>query len=124
MTFLQIFTSVVNLLTLLLILDFLRKEKLKVKYSILWFMTIVVIQCLIFFESWLNDLAKLVGVFYPPSLLFYLAFLFLFVIVLHLSLVISKLTRQNQVLAQKVALLEAIHPPGASDEFSGRISDA
>jgi len=107
MTVIQIFTFLVNLCLLIMIVDFLRKEKLKEKYSILWLVALVCLQVLIVFDEWVIKLAELVGVYYPPSLFFYLAILFLFVIVLYMSLVISKLTRQNQLLAQKVALLEA-----------------
>lgn len=106
MTFIQIFTSIVNILILLMIINFLRKEKLKEKYSILWLLSIVAIQGLIFFDGILIRVSEMVGIHYPPSLLFYMAFLFLFIIVLHLSLVVSKLTKQNQIMAQKIALLE------------------
>ena len=107
MTFIQIFTTIVNLLILIMIINFLRKEKLKEKYSILWLITIIFIQIFIIFDKLLNKIAHTVGIYYPPSLVFYLAFLFLFIIVLHLSLVVSKLTKQNQILAQKIALLDA-----------------
>jgi hypothetical protein len=115
MSFIQIFTSLVNLMMLFMIFDFLRREKLKEKYSILWLMTILFLQGFIFFDKWFLKFSKVVGVFYPPSLMFYLAILFLFIIVLHLSLVVSKLSRQNQILAQKLALLELhsqSHPQG------------
>ncbi|HOB52429.1 MAG TPA: DUF2304 domain-containing protein [Acidobacteriota bacterium] len=107
MTFVQIFTTVINGLLLLAIIHFLRREKLKEKYSLLWLAAIVCIQVLILSEGWLNRLAQLVGIYYPPSLVFYLAILFLFAIMLHQGLAMSKLTRQNQVLAQRLALLEA-----------------
>jgi len=116
MSFIQIFTSLVNLLMLFMIFDFLRREKLKEKYSILWLLAIVFLQFFIFFDKWFLDFSKMVGVFYPPSLMFYLAILFLFIIVLHLSLVVSKLTQQNQVLAQKLALLELKNQPRPSEE--------
>lgn len=107
MTVIQIFTTIVNVVLLLMVFDFLRRERLKEKYSIMWVSAIVAIQLLILFHEWLNEFSLWVGVYYPPSLLFYLAFLFLFIIVLHLSLVVSKLTKQNQIMAQKLALLEA-----------------
>ena len=50
--------------------------------------------------------AWLLGVSYPPSLLFGLAFLFLLVIVLHYSLVISSHRDSIRRLAQTIALLE------------------
>lgn len=107
MTFINIFTTAVNLFALILILDFLRREKLKEKFSIVWILAIVLLQLLIVFEGGLTGLANLVGVYYPPSLLFYLAIVFLFIICLHLSMTVSKLTKQNQILAQRLSLLQA-----------------
>jgi hypothetical protein len=53
----------------------------------------------------LEYLSRLVGIFYPPSLLFLLAFLFLLLITLHFSVVISGLSEKNKKLAQELALL-------------------
>jgi len=118
MTLIQIVTSIINLFLLMVVFDFLRRERLKEKYSIIWVTCIVGIQILILFKDWLNEFAAWIGVYYPPSLVFYLAFVFLFIMVLHLSLVVSKLTKQNQVMAQKMALLEA------RKEFSPREKEA
>ena len=48
-----------------------------------------------------------VGIAYPPSALFVLASLFILVVLLHYSTVISKLADQNRILAQRLALLES-----------------
>lgn len=107
MTFVQIFTTLVNLTLLVMILGFLRRETLKEKYSLLWFAAILVVQAFLLPGRLLDHLAAWAGIYYPPSLLFFLALLFLFAILLHLSLVISRLHHQNQVLAQRLALLES-----------------
>ena len=46
------------------------------------------------------------GIRYPPSALFVLGSLFILLVLLDYSTVISKLSNQNRVLAQKLALLE------------------
>ncbi|NQT27214.1 DUF2304 domain-containing protein, partial [candidate division KSB1 bacterium] len=48
----------------------------------------------------------LMGVYYAPSALFIIAFFCGLLVMLHVTIVISKLTEQNAILAQKVALLE------------------
>jgi hypothetical protein len=53
----------------------------------------------------LEYIARLLGVFYPPSFLFLLAFLFLLLITLHFSVVVSGLAEKNKQLAQELALL-------------------
>lgn len=107
MTALQLIASIANLFALLMILSFLRRERLKEKYSLLWLLCIVVAQALILCYHWIDRFAAWMGVFYPPSLIFFLAILFLFVMVLHLTLVVSKQNKQIQVLAQQLALLDA-----------------
>jgi hypothetical protein len=43
---------------------------------------------------------------YPPAVLFAVALLFVVLVLLHYSTVISRLTDQNMTLAQRIALLE------------------
>ena len=55
----------------------------------------------------LNTIARWFGVrSYPPAVLFAVAILFIIAVLLHYSTVISRLSSQNVVLAQKLALLE------------------
>ena len=44
---------------------------------------------------------------YPPAVLFAVGLLFVILVLLHYSTVISRLSDQNVVLAQRLALLEA-----------------
>ena len=55
----------------------------------------------------LNTLAGWFGVTgYPPAVLFAVATLFILLVLLHYSTVLSKLTDENVDLAQRIALLE------------------
>ena len=45
---------------------------------------------------------------YPPAVLFAVATLFILVVLLHYSTVISKLADQNVILARRLALLERL----------------
>ena len=70
----------------------------------------------------LNTIAGWVGVTsYPPAVLFAVATLFILLVLLHYSTVLSKLTDENVELAQRVALLEQQmstrpkQPPSAAD---------
>ena len=53
-----------------------------------------------------RSVATAIGIFYAPSALFVVAFGFILVLLLHFSLVISRLADQNKVLAQRVGLLQ------------------
>ena len=53
----------------------------------------------------LEQVATAVGIYYPPSALFAVALGFILVLLLHFSLVISRLADQNKILAQKLGAL-------------------
>lgn len=90
----------------LFVLEIVRRGVLKEKYSILWLASFSVLIVLSLWRDLLDILAGWVGIFYPPSFLFLLAFLFLLMIVLHFSIVISRLTEKNKRLAQDLGLLK------------------
>jgi hypothetical protein len=73
----------------------------------------------------LNTIAGWVGVTgYPPAVLFAVATLFILVVLLHYSTVISRLSDQNSILAQRVALLdEQLNPTGAAGDEGPRASN-
>jgi len=100
----QIFGLLAGILLLLLVLELVRRRKLLEGYSLIW---ILVCFGLIIISLWKNlweRLAKILGIFYSPVILFLFAFGFLLLIVLDLSMKISKLTEENRKLAQQLGL--------------------
>lgn len=91
----------------LALIELVRRHQLKERYSFLWFLTSGVLLAFTLRRDWLEDLARLVGVYYPPTALFLLLVFFLILILIHFSTVISRLLDANQTLAQSVAILEA-----------------
>jgi hypothetical protein len=90
---------------LFVVIELIRRGRLKEKYSLLWLFAAGVLLVLSISRGVLEYIAQLFGIFYPPSLLFLLAFLFLLLITLHFSVVVSGLSEKNKKLAQEVALL-------------------
>ena len=90
---------------LFVVIELIRRGRLKEKYSLLWLFAAGVLLVLSMSRGVLEYIAQLFGIFYPPSLLFLLAFLFLLLITLHFSVVVSGLSEKNKKLAQEVALL-------------------
>lgn len=90
---------------LFLVLEMIRRGRLKERYSLLWLFAGAVMLVLSLSRDLLNFIAHQVGIFYPPSLLFLVAFTFLLLITLHFSAVISGLSEKNKRLAQEIALL-------------------
>jgi len=90
----------------LFVIEAIRRSHLNARYAILWLGAGGVLLLFSIYRPLLHWSAELLGISYPPSLLFGLAFLFLLVIVLHYSLVISSHRNSIRRLAQTVALLE------------------
>lgn len=88
------------------VIDFIRRGLLKEKYSVLWIASALVIMALSVKKGLLDAIAGLLGIAYPPSLLFLVAFIFILLINLHFSVVISILHEKNKALVQKLTLLE------------------
>lgn len=102
----SIAASVASLLLLLIIFELIRGRRLKERYALLWIVTGVVLLVLSAWRSGLNTVAGWMGVStYPPAILFAVATLFVVVVLLYYSTVLSKLDDESTLLAQEVALL-------------------
>lgn len=93
-------------LLMVFVITNVRRASLNVRYAILWLCAGAVLLILSLYRPLLDYIAVAVGVGYPPSLLFLVAFVFLLFIVLHYSLVLSSHRDSIRRLAQTVALLE------------------
>jgi hypothetical protein len=102
----SIVAALAALLLLFVIFELIRSRRLQERYAMLWLLTGIVILVLGLWRDLLSRIADLVGIAYPPSALFALAGLFILVLLLHYSTVISKLSDENMILAQRLALLE------------------
>src|SRR3954453_7042719 len=91
---------------LLAILELVRRRRLLERYALLWLFSGVVLLGLAVWRGALEQLALLVGIAYPPNALFFVAFGFVLLLLLHFSVAVSRLTDQSKVLAQRLALLE------------------
>ena len=101
---------------LLYILEMVRRRKLREEYSILWLAGSVVILVLSLKQDWLVGIAHAVGIVYPPSFLFLIGILFIFLILIHFSIAISKLHQMNKKMAQEIALMKEKAMDGASGD--------
>ena len=99
--------AVASLLLLLVVFELIRSRRLRERYALLWLLTGVVLLALSVWRDGLNTIAGWAGVRgYPPAILFAVGILFILLVLLHYSTVISRLSDQNVILAQRLALLE------------------
>jgi hypothetical protein len=104
----SIVASLASLVLLLVVFELIRSRRLRERYALLWLATGVVLLVLSAWRDGLNTIARWLGVTgYPPAVLFAVGILFVVLVLLHYSTVISKLADQNTILAQRLAILEA-----------------
>ena len=100
--------AVASFLLVLVVLELIRSKRLRERYALLWLATGIALTILSAWRDGLNTIAGWLGVrSYPPAVLFAVGGLFVLAVLLHYSTVISRLSAQNVLLAQKLALLEA-----------------
>ena len=92
---------------LLLVLELVRRRLLAERYSLLWLAMALAVLLLAAARPLVDRLAALVGISYPPSALFVAGFGAVLVLMLYLSAVITKLSRQNRIAAQRIGLLDS-----------------
>jgi hypothetical protein len=112
----SIAASVASVILLLVVFELIRSRRLRERYALLWLLTGVVLLVLSAWRDGLNTIARWAGVeTYPPAVLFAVGSLFILAVLLHYSTVISKLSDQNSLLAQRLALLETRVEESGSD---------
>jgi Uncharacterized conserved protein (DUF2304) len=84
----------------------IRSRRLQERFAILWIVTAVGVVVLGLWTDALDLFARAVGIAYPPSALFLLVSTFVVLVLLHAGVVLSRLSEQNQTLAQRVATLD------------------
>jgi hypothetical protein len=89
------------------ILELVRRRRLLERYALLWLFSAAALLALAAWNGLLETVASTIGIIYPPSALFVIAFAFILVLLLHFSVAVSRLAEQSKVLAQRLALLES-----------------
>ena len=102
----QIVSIVVMLAVFVLIFELVRRRRLMERYALLWLFSATVLLALALLQGLLESFAGLLGVAYAPSALFAVAMGCGLLLMLHFSLVISRLTDQTKLLAQGLGLLQ------------------
>jgi hypothetical protein len=102
----QLLAIVVTGCLFVLVFELVRRRRLMERYALLWLFASAVLLGLAVWRDLLETIATAVGIYYAPSALFAIAFGFVLILLLHFSLVISRLADQTKVLAQRLGLLQ------------------
>ena len=103
----KVFALFTAVLVFALILELVRRRRLREEYSWLWLLTGAVMIVLVVWYRLLLLVTWAIGAFSPVTTLLLFASLFLLAIAIHYSIIISRLTTQVKNLAQELALLSA-----------------
>lgn len=104
---LQVLSLTLSLGLAAFVVEMVRRRRLLERYSLLWLLGAGVLVLFSSSPGLMDRVAPLLGVSYPPAVLFLGGLFLLVLLCLHFSLAISRLTEQNRVLAQQLARLEA-----------------
>jgi hypothetical protein len=87
------------------VLDLVRRRRLAEEYAFLWVISTAVIAILGFSTRLLTTITRALGVLYESSTVFAAGLGFAVLMLLYLSVQISRLMRENHALVREVALL-------------------
>ena len=102
----SIAAAIASLGLLIAVLELVRRRRLREKYALLWILTAIVLLVLSVWRGAVTSIATALGVSYGPTVLFAVGALFVLVVLLHYSTVISALTDRTVALSQQLAILE------------------
>ncbi|MDS0525583.1 DUF2304 domain-containing protein [Clostridium sp. SHJSY1] len=102
----QILFIVVVFLFLIGIIHLLKKKKLDLKYTLLWIIATVVLLIVTIFPNIMYVISNLIGIETPINSALVLAGVFVIIILITITSIVSQLNRTVRVLVQEVALLE------------------
>lgn len=103
---LQVFFIIAIVAYLSLIIHLLKKKKLNLKYTLLWLIAALVLLVVTIFPRTVYFISSLIGIGTPINSAVVLAGMFVFIILIVLTSIVSDLTQTVRILTQKIALLE------------------
>jgi len=95
---------------LLMVVELVRRRKLKEEYSVLWVITAVLTLLVSVWFAALQGVTDAIGAISPASTLFFFGLLFCIILLLHFSVRISSLERRLTSLVQEVGLMGVQEP--------------
>ena len=103
---LQIFFICFALFFLFILLYYLVRKKLNLRYTLVWLITVTVLLVLAIFPVIVEKIGGLIGIVAPVNTVFLFAILFMLMIILTLTAIVSHMNTRVYRLTQTQALLE------------------
>jgi hypothetical protein len=100
-----VFIDIVGFSLIAFILHLVRTHKLYVGYALLWFLSLSALMITVSIPPLLTIVTKAVGAIFPASALSLLAFMFIFLVLIFISVQLSALSSRQIELIQYLAIL-------------------
>lgn len=103
---LQIVAIIAVLLLIIMLIGLLKKNRLALRYSLLWMLSCLVMLILALFPGLLDDFAHLIGVYSSVNALFAVLICCGLMLMISFTVIVSKEKREIVKLVQENALME------------------
>ena len=101
----QVIAITCNLLLFYFVINLVRKKRIRVEYALLWILFCIVFLVFSFWRNGLEVLASWLGIYYAPMAFLLILILGIISILIHYSVVISRLSDQNRSLIQELGII-------------------
>lgn len=102
----QLISLAGSLFFMLGVLELIRRQKIKEAYALLWLIFGGIFILFSFWKDGLDYFAGIVGIYYPPALLFLILIVAIILILINFSVVISSQNDKIRNLTQEIALMK------------------
>jgi hypothetical protein len=123
----RIVAVVLTALMLGIVLELVRRRRLVERYALLWMTVALALLVLAIWNDLLGVASDAIGIAVPANALFIAAFAVAFLVLLHFSVITTRLSEETKILAQEVARLDAevrasrgAHVNGGGSDGHGR----
>lgn len=101
----QVFSIAIGFALFFIIMSLVRRKRLQEEVSLLWIAAGVLMALIPVWKEGFFWLSRTLGIQNAASAIFLLGFVFVLFVLLHLSVIASRLTEQNREFAQVICLL-------------------
>ncbi len=103
---LQLILIGVMVIYFIMLITLLKRNRISLKYSLLWLFSGVVLLVLALFPKLLNIGARIIGIYNPVNALFAVVIFCIIMLLISLTSIVSKQSEKNKKLVQELGLLE------------------
>ena len=103
---LQIFLIICLILFFIIIINFIAKKRLNLKYSLVWLLADIVMLIVTIFPQIVDIVGSFIGIASPVNTIFLFGGMFIILIVLTLTFIVSHMNNRIYSMTQSIALLE------------------